>query len=238
MVQPCDMVVQQLCLTLVSVCLLLFFILATSKVISGWAQTCDSAHSSRLYTVASVGDQATITMTQYPTQSHYPDTESTSPWPILLMPSPWQLSIFNSFVWLDQDSNVWGLKPLISQNWRWTFYSFGHHVWSFSFGYSSNNGLQCTNTRAHIYIYIYESPYIYIYIYIYMAIHSFLFLFPLLEEMALFYQPSFCIKIFKYWTCCSGCLGPAPCPEPATCHQVDWASVLYRATLHAWPCLC
>ena len=32
-----------------------------------------------------LGDQAVGAMAQYPTQSHYPDTELTSPCPILLM---------------------------------------------------------------------------------------------------------------------------------------------------------
>ena len=34
-----------------------------------------------------LGDQATGVMTQYPTRSHYPDTEITSPWIILVMPN-------------------------------------------------------------------------------------------------------------------------------------------------------
>ena len=60
-------------------CLLLFYVLATSVVISGRVQTCDSAHSWQLYSAALLRDQATSTMTWYPTQSHYPDTQLTSP---------------------------------------------------------------------------------------------------------------------------------------------------------------
>ena len=41
---------------------LLFYILAISKVISGMAPTCDSAHAWKLYSAASLEDQAAITM--------------------------------------------------------------------------------------------------------------------------------------------------------------------------------
>ena len=62
-----------------------FYVLATSKVTSGWLLTCDSVHSSWLYSAAPLK-----TMIWYPTQSHYPDTEPTSPFPsILTMPSFW-----------------------------------------------------------------------------------------------------------------------------------------------------
>ena len=69
------------------VCLFLFYILATSEVISGWVPTCDSAHSWWLHSAASLGHQTAGTRTCYPTQSHYPDTEPTGPCPILIMPS-------------------------------------------------------------------------------------------------------------------------------------------------------
>ena len=68
-------------------CLLLFYALATSKVILGRILTCDSTHSKRLYSPASLEHQATGTMTCYPTQSHYPNTEPTSPLPFLIMPN-------------------------------------------------------------------------------------------------------------------------------------------------------
>ena len=41
---------------------LLLYALATSKVISGWVPPCDSAHSWRPYNVASLGYQATGTI--------------------------------------------------------------------------------------------------------------------------------------------------------------------------------
>ena len=37
-------------------CLLGFYILATSKAMTGWVQICDSAHSWRLYNVAPLGE--------------------------------------------------------------------------------------------------------------------------------------------------------------------------------------
>ena len=70
----------------VFVCLL-FFILATSEVISGQVQTCDSAILWRLYGTASLGHQAASTVTLYPTRLHYPHTEPTSPCPSLIMAS-------------------------------------------------------------------------------------------------------------------------------------------------------
>ena len=65
------------------------YVLATSAGISRWAPTCDSAHSWQIHSAANaiLGNQATGTMTQYPTQSQYPDTELPSPCPMLLMSS-------------------------------------------------------------------------------------------------------------------------------------------------------
>ena len=54
---------------------LLFYVLATYNVIAGRVLTCDSLQ----YSGAPLGDQAA--------QSHYLDTEPTSPCPILIMPS-------------------------------------------------------------------------------------------------------------------------------------------------------
>ena len=69
------------------VCLLLFYILTTSKVISAQVLTWHSAHSWQLYSAASLGKQTTSSITWYPTQSHYPDTQPDSPCPTLIMPS-------------------------------------------------------------------------------------------------------------------------------------------------------
>ena len=77
-----------------------FYVLAISQVISGWLQICVSAHPWWLYSVASLGEQATSTMTSCPTQSHYSDTESTSPFPILMTPnSNKHQSISHCFDW-------------------------------------------------------------------------------------------------------------------------------------------
>ena len=46
-----------------------------------------TAHIWWLYSAAQPGNQATSTTTQYLTQSHYPDTELTSPCSIIVMPS-------------------------------------------------------------------------------------------------------------------------------------------------------
>ena len=65
----------------------LFVVALYPKVISLRVPTCDSAHSWRLHSVAPPG-QTVSSMTRYPTQSHYPDTEPTSLYPILMMPIP------------------------------------------------------------------------------------------------------------------------------------------------------
>ena len=49
--------------------------------------TCGSAHSWWLYSAAPLGNQAACTITQYPTQLHYPNIELTNPFPVLLIPS-------------------------------------------------------------------------------------------------------------------------------------------------------
>ena len=51
----------------VACCLLLFYILASSKVISGRVLTWDSTHLWRLNSAATLGNQPTSTMTWYPT---------------------------------------------------------------------------------------------------------------------------------------------------------------------------
>ena len=65
--------------------LLEFYVLATFKVISGWAPTRDSAPAWWLYSAAPLGYHCT-NMTWFPTQWPYTDTDLTSHWPILVMP--------------------------------------------------------------------------------------------------------------------------------------------------------
>ena len=111
--------------------LLLFYILAASDVISGRVPTCDRMHSWWLYCAASLGQQAARTMTCYPTQSHYPDTEPTCPCSILIMPKyqtrKRQVSIVKSLLWLHQKSNPWPSDSLICQHRRQTLYSFSNN---------------------------------------------------------------------------------------------------------------
>ena len=52
-------------------------------------ETCDSAHSWRFYSAVSLEHQVASTMTHYPIQSHYPDTEPTRLCPILIMQGIW-----------------------------------------------------------------------------------------------------------------------------------------------------
>ena len=102
--------------TRISSWLLEFYILAASKVISGWVLTCDSIESWRLHSVAPLGDQAASTMSWYPTQLYYPETGPTSPCPILIMPSTWLWSdmykllsywIYSTRVWSPQSTKAW-----------------------------------------------------------------------------------------------------------------------------------
>ena len=67
--------------------LLEFYIFGTSTVISGWVPTCDNVHSWWLYSAVLLQNQASSNMTQYHNQSYYPETELTSPCPILFIPS-------------------------------------------------------------------------------------------------------------------------------------------------------
>ena len=95
---------------------LLSYLLATSKVISGWVPTCDSVHSWRLYSAAPLGNQFISTKTWYSTPSHHPDTEPTSHCHILIMPSTWlwrdMYQFYKSLVWLDHR-----FLPTISCTW-------------------------------------------------------------------------------------------------------------------------
>ena len=69
-----------------NICLLLFYVLATSKVTSGRVLICDSARSWRLYNAAPTRKPWPPA---YLIQSHYSDAEPTGPCAILIMPSAW-----------------------------------------------------------------------------------------------------------------------------------------------------
>ena len=99
---------------------MLYYVLATSKAMSGLLPTQDSAHSWQVYSAASLEDQAADIMICYPTQSHYTDTEPTSPSPILIMPSARLGSNKYQFesLWFDSiglgfDPGGSGLEPAI-----------------------------------------------------------------------------------------------------------------------------
>ena len=81
------------------VCLLLAYVLATFKVIAGWVLTCGSVPD---------GDFIMLSHWQTrpdhqhhvlipPTQSHYPNSERSSPCSIILMPSAWIKSYLMRF---------------------------------------------------------------------------------------------------------------------------------------------
>ena len=91
--------------------LLEVYIRATSKVIWGWVPTCDSSHSWQLHSAVPLDNRAAGAMTQYPTQSHYPDIEQTSPCLILLMLNMClgsdKYQFDKSLVWVDREPNSW-----------------------------------------------------------------------------------------------------------------------------------
>ena len=103
------------------------YILTTSKVISGWVATCDSAHLWRFYSAAPLGDQTTSIMTWHPTQSHYPDHES-FPYSNIVeqLARKHQLWIVKSLLSRDHGSNWW---VGILRNRKWTLNSCGPPVW-------------------------------------------------------------------------------------------------------------
>ena len=70
-------------------CWMEFYTLVTFKIIWVWVLICGSAHSWWLYSASPLGDSLASSMTWYPTQSHFADTEPTSPCPIQIMLSAW-----------------------------------------------------------------------------------------------------------------------------------------------------
>ena len=96
--------------------LLLFYILATSKILSGHIWSCASVNSWWLYSAARLRDQATSTMTWYPhsvTLSWHWANWSL-PYPNI-MPSTWlgsdKYQFYKSLVWLNQSLNLRGPSP-------------------------------------------------------------------------------------------------------------------------------
>ena len=95
---------------------LFFYILATSKAISGRVPTCDSVHSWQPYSAAPLGNQVVSTMTWYLTQLRFANTEQTNHCLILILPSTWigstQYEYYKWLVWVDH-----GFEPTISRMW-------------------------------------------------------------------------------------------------------------------------
>ena len=106
--------------------LLEIYILATSQVIPGRAPTCDRVHSMRHYSAAPLGDQAVSNTTWYSTQSHYPDTKSTYPCPILIMASDWLWS--DQYQCLSHWFNSIGNRTPDLPHAKPACYWFGHHA--------------------------------------------------------------------------------------------------------------
>ena len=103
-----------------------FYVLETSKSISGWVPTCDSAYSCCFIVLLHWGKQAASTMTQYLSWSHYPDTVLTSLCPILLMLSS-RLGITFISHWFDSIENQTLNLPLA----RPVLYQFGRDAQSY-----------------------------------------------------------------------------------------------------------
>ena len=106
---------------------ILLYSLATPKVISGWAPTCDSASSWTLCSAELLGNLFGSTLTQYLIQSHYRDTEETSPCPNVLRLSA-QVAISINFV--IQCLIQPGLEPQTFRIGRQLPYHIGHRIWS------------------------------------------------------------------------------------------------------------
>ena len=94
------------CCCLLLVICLLFYILATSKVISGWVPACRSDLSLWPYSPSPLRDQTTSTITRYRTPSHYPDAMVASPLAIILIPNARldgdRYKLDKSVIWLRQ----------------------------------------------------------------------------------------------------------------------------------------
>ena len=100
----------------IDVCLLLFHVLTTSKVIWGRVPTCYSVHSCRLNSAAPLGNHAISTITWYPTQSHSTDIKPTTPCTIPIMSTVWLGSNKYTFWnhWFDSSRVIMWLSGISS----------------------------------------------------------------------------------------------------------------------------
>ena len=98
-----------------SICLFLLYVLATSKVISGWILTFHSNHSLHWET-SPPGPCPDIPLNPIICANQslpYPNS-------IVHLARKWQVYIFKSLIWFDQGTNLWGQNPTFSQNQRRT----------------------------------------------------------------------------------------------------------------------
>ena len=90
-------------------CLFLFYILATSKVTSGWGLTCDSVHPWWFYSAAPLGNQPSVPWPDIPL-IHIILRQPTSSC-LLIKLSTWlgsdKYQFCKSLIWLDQGPNPW-----------------------------------------------------------------------------------------------------------------------------------
>ena len=98
----------QICSLPFSLVLLLeFYILATSKIISGWLRTVCNHRD--FIVLPPMGNHPPASQPNIPLKLHFPDTEWTSPFPILLMLRTRLGSdkylFYKSLVWVNQESN-------------------------------------------------------------------------------------------------------------------------------------
>ena len=99
------------------------YVLAILRVMSGRVPPCDSIHSWRFYSAASLADQeVTSTINWNYMQSHYSGTELTSPCPILIMPSA-RLGLFVALFYIRATYKVW--VPTCDSAHSWRLYSAG-----------------------------------------------------------------------------------------------------------------
>ena len=102
----------------------------TTEVISGWAPTCDGAHSWRLLECCLTGilghhhhDLVSHSVTLSNQSLPYPNN-------VERQARKRQVSFFKLLIWLNQGLNQRGSDSLLSQNERRALYSFSHPAWS------------------------------------------------------------------------------------------------------------
>ena len=104
--------------------LLEFYIVGTYEIMSEQIPPCDGAHPRRPYSVATLGDHVTSTMSRFPTQSRYFDTELINPFHNLVMLSV-RLGSDRSFVVVKQRIDLAGNRASYLSRLKSALYRFG-----------------------------------------------------------------------------------------------------------------